>query len=260
MLKFGMPTLLEAPTPAKSAVIAAELGLDFVELNQNLPSCQNELLDTDELFELSKWYNIFFTLHLDEQLDFCNFNMKVADAWLDTFAGALRIARTINCPTVNMHLPCGVYFTLPDGKHYLYNESEKYCLERVDKLIKVAERELSGTEITVCIENTSGWQTFQIRWLEAILRSDKFALTLDTGHSAARSRVDEPFICESGKLRHMHLHDYDGMSDHLPIGAGKLDIGAYLNLARRQEINVVVETKTLAALRESVKKLKEEYK
>ena len=39
-MDWGMPTLLEAPDPESAAALCQELGLDFVELNMNLPEYQ----------------------------------------------------------------------------------------------------------------------------------------------------------------------------------------------------------------------------
>lgn len=39
MLEIGMPTLIELPDIDASANLCHELGLQFVELNMNLPYC-----------------------------------------------------------------------------------------------------------------------------------------------------------------------------------------------------------------------------
>jgi len=61
----------------------------------------------------------------------------------------------------------------------------------------------------------------------------------------------------AGLLRHMHLHDAKGKSCHLPLGDGELDIMRYPRLAEERGCRYVLETKTVAALRQSVNWLKE---
>jgi hypothetical protein len=56
----------------------------------------------------------------------------------------------------------------------------------------------------------------------------------------------------------MYLHNQIPAqhSDHLPLEAGELDIMRYIELARKQNCRVLVETKALAGPRQSVNCLK----
>lgn len=64
---------------------------------------------------------------------------------------------------------------------------------------------------------------------EAVRRiaDPRVGLCLDIGHAAVYSRhpLKEWIACFLPALRHVHLHDNDGMSDlHLPLGQGKLPL------------------------------------
>lgn len=39
-IHFGLPTLIQLPTLSENLALCAELGLDFVEINMNLPHFQ----------------------------------------------------------------------------------------------------------------------------------------------------------------------------------------------------------------------------
>jgi len=92
-----------------------------------------------------------------------------------------------------------------------------------------------------------------------LLESRVFALTFDIGHDYSAKGVDEPFIRKhKEKLQHMHIHDAIGRQNHLPIGAGEIDIKDKLALARECNCRCVLETKTIAGLKETVEKLKKE--
>ena len=54
------------------------------------------------------------------------------------------------------------------------------------------------------------------------------------------------------KLCHIHMHDAKVKRNHLPLGTGELDLSKYLYLEKTQNCRVVLETKTVAGLRESV--------
>jgi sugar phosphate isomerase/epimerase len=53
----------------------------------------------------------------------------------------------------------------------------------------------------------------------------------------------------------MHIHDAVGKRNHLPIGTGEIDLKDKFALAKECNCRCVLETKTIAALRETVGKL-----
>jgi sugar phosphate isomerase/epimerase len=54
----------------------------------------------------------------------------------------------------------------------------------------------------------------------------------------------------------MHVHDAKDKSDHLPLGAGELDLPKYFYLAKIQDCRIVLETKTVSGLKESIEWIK----
>lgn len=115
---FGMPTLIEFGTIEENLALCRDLGLDFIELNMNLPQYQTAALRErlDAYRRLSAETGVFFTLHLDENLNFADFNPLVREAYCRTAVEAIRIAKELQMPVLNLHLPQGVHFTLPEKK------------------------------------------------------------------------------------------------------------------------------------------------
>ena len=256
---FGMPTLLECETIEENLALCRELGLDFIELNMNLPRYQTQALrdGLDKYRRLSAETGVFFTLHLDENLNFADFNPLVREAYLQTTAEAIRLAKELRMPIVNLHMPHGVYFTLPDKKVYLLEAKAAYFADAVKAFRDLCEREIGAAEIKICMENTDGWRDFQKDALETLLESPCFALTWDIGHSHTADDVDEPFLLRHrDRLAHFHLHDAKGKHNHLALGTGDIDLAARLQIAAEQNCRCVIETKTAAALRHSVDYLK----
>ena len=83
-MDLGMPTLIELPEVEDCAALCAELGLQFVELNMNMPQFQTDSLEESRLAKLSEKYGIYYTIHLDENLNVSDFNPLVAEAYLHT--------------------------------------------------------------------------------------------------------------------------------------------------------------------------------
>ncbi len=54
MIDLGMPTLIELRSPEDCAELCRELGLQFVELNMNLPQYQTDQIDPDRLRNIGK--------------------------------------------------------------------------------------------------------------------------------------------------------------------------------------------------------------
>lgn len=57
-------------------------------------------------------------------------------------------------PLVNLHLSLGVYFTLPQGRAYLYEREGARFLAGLEALRSLAERE-APAGLAVCVENTA---------------------------------------------------------------------------------------------------------
>ena len=253
-MKLGMPALLEHDTLEQSAALCRELGLDFIELNLNLPQYQPGQVDVAEIRRVGEEYGIEYSLHLDENLNLFEFNTFIAQAWKTTLFSNIALARAIGAKVLNMHFNRGVVFTLPSKKVYVF---EKYLPEYLDGLREIrefCEQQIGDSGIRICIENTNGWLPWQVAALDVLLESPAFGLTLDVGHDHCTGVGDLDVILErSDKLCHMHLHDAIRPGrDHQALGTGELDVKRYLNLARDLGCTVVLEVKTVAGLAESV--------
>lgn len=254
MADLGMPTLIEIPDIEGCAALCAELGLQFVELNMNMPQYQTHCLDLDRLTSLSEKYGIYYTIHLDENLNVSDFNPHVADAYLQTVRETIHIAKLLHIPVLNMHLSQGVYFTLPDKKVFLFAEYSKQYLQSMRLFREECEKMIGSRNIRICVENSSGYTDFQQQALDLLLESPVFALTFDIGHNHCIQGADETVILQHrDRLCHFHFHDALTKKDHLPLGTGEIELPKYLHMAEQTGSRIVLETKTVSGLRESVR-------
>lgn len=253
-IKFGMPTLIELDSLEETMGLCRELGLDFVELNMNLPQYQAKgLEDTAYLKSLQQKYQVGYTIHLDENLNVCDFNQAVSDAYTGTVERAVRAAKAIGASVLNMHMNHGVYFTLPDRKVHLFERYFRQYMQSWKKFRDVCERAAEGSDIIICIENTDGYREYEKEAIEFLLESKVFGLTWDIGHSNGVGDIDEPFImAHRDRLHHFHIHDGLGRQNHMTLGTGEIDLRQRLQIAEECGCRCVVETKTAQALRESV--------
>ena len=252
-MDFGMPTLIECPELTESIMLCKKLKLQFVELNMNLPQYQINQIDIAKAKMLLNKNDIYCTIHLEEAFNVCDFNSEVANAYLKTALSAIDISKQLDVPIINMHMPLGVYFTLPDKRVYLFSEYEQLYLERLTNFRDCCDSAIGRSSIKICVENCDGHQAFQIKGINLLLESENFGLTYDIGHAYTCGFVDEEFtLSHKSRLNHMHIHDGLCGKNHLALGHGEIDIKRYLKLAQKLNCRCVLETKTIKALETSV--------
>ena len=137
-MDFGMPILIENKSLEKNVDLCRELGLQFVELNMNLPEYQIEKLENTAYFRaIAEQAGIYFTIHLDENLDIANFNPMISDAYMETVRRTIYIAEKLCVPVLNMHMNHGIHFTLPDYKVQLFEEYFDIYMESFNKFKEI---------------------------------------------------------------------------------------------------------------------------
>lgn len=257
-MDFGMPTLIENDTLEENAKLCNELGLQFVELNMNIPQFLSDVIDVDFFNEIAQKYGVYYTVHMDEQFDFACFNSRVAEAYIVTMVDTISLAKKIRVPVINMHLASGVYFTLPNEKVYLYGTKLELFLDSIRKFRDIVAEQIGDYPLKVCIENCSGYKDFQLEAIDILLSDKRFALTFDIGHDYCIGGIDkDKILARKNRLFHMHLHDATKYNNHLPLGDGNIDIEKYLCLANEHNCRVVLETKTVNGLMKSVQWLRD---
>ena len=253
LTNYGMPTLIETSTLEECAKLCAELGLDFIELNMNMPQYQLDKIDVDYFKSIADKYGIYYTIHLDENLNVSDFNPYIAEAYTKTVTDTIEIAKHLGVRVINMHMTRGVYFTLPDRKVYLLSEYKEQYLKSIVAFRNMCENAIGDADIKICIENCDGYEDFQKEAIELLLESKVFALTFDVGHNHGIGGTDEEFVMKhKNRLHHIHLHDAEGTKNHLALGTGEMNIEKYINLANEHNCRAVLETKTIDGLKQSV--------
>lgn len=252
-MDFGMPTLIEKANLEDCAFLCKELGLQFIELNMNLPQYQINTIDTEKFLQTAERNRIYYTIHLDENLNISDFNSYVADSYIKTVLETIELAKILQALVLNMHLSKGVYFTLPDRKVFLFSEYKEVYLESIKSFINVCESAVKDSPIKICLENTDGFTDFHLDALKLFMKSPVFALTFDIGHDYCIGGRDESVIQSYGKkLSHMHIHDANSNGkNHLALGTGEINLPKYLDLAENNNCRVVLETKTVDGLLKS---------
>jgi len=255
---FGMPSLIEFKSLEENIGLCNKLGLKFIELNMNLPQFQVPHMLRKEFRNSVKNSDLFFTLHLQEEINIADFNEKIKEAYVETVCDAIEVAKECEMPILNMHMNSGIYFTLPNKKEYLFEQYSQSYMDNIKKFAEIISKKLKGAPIKICIENTGNYdKLFITNAVSELLRYDCFRLTWDIGHDHSSGNKDAPFILKNIKyLQHMHIHDAIKKENHLPAFTGEIDMKSKLEIAKKYNCRCVLETKTVYGLEKSVKALK----
>jgi hypothetical protein len=117
-------------------------------------------LTPDAFAKIADQHKIYYTIHLDENLNPCDFNDRVANAYMETYLDKLNTFRN-RCEKA------------------IGDADIKICIENSD-----------GYD-----ENSDGYdKEFLIKGLALLLESKVFALTFDIGHNAGIGGGDEEVI------------------------------------------------------------------
>jgi sugar phosphate isomerase/epimerase len=274
MMQFGMPTLIENHTLEENAALCEALGLRFIELNMNFPEYQVDRLEqTDELVRIAEQHHLYYTVHLDENLNIADFNPLVTQAYLETVRRTILAAKALlplrdrygdpaQQLTLNMHMHHGIYITLPDRKVQMYERNFETYMQSFAVFRSLCEEWIGDSSIMMAVENTDGFRDYEKKMIAYLLESKKFGLTWDIGHSKAIREADVSFLMEhQDKLIHFHIHDGTETPprNHLALGDGEIDLDARLKLAAERNARCVLETKTISALKQSVRWLRNNW-
>ena len=263
MSKFamGMPTLIELPDLEANIELCRKLGLSFVELNMNCPAYSPQSLSVEQLRKLERETGVGFTLHLPEEIDLASFQPSIRQGHLSCCKEAIAWAGEADIPVVNLHLNSGVYFSLPDHRVWLYEKYKSDFMSRLHEAFEELLRLAQAQQVTVCIENQGHFgKSFMREALDSLLTldADWLGLTWDVGHDADSGFAERSVFEQlQDRISHMHIHDWDGTRSHQILFSGQVDVTAMVGLAKHLDVRMVIETKTVESLAESVRRLDE---
>lgn len=135
------------------------------------------------------------------------------------------------------------------------------CYNSLNACVKRAEM----LSVTIVIENIQDRDPFLCNMIADRFQSDAVALSVDAGHahfthnSFGGSSVEDFIVKAGSKIKHVHLHDNDGLADHhLPIGDGSICwSGVFFALKRLSEVpRLILELNNKRGIDRSISYLK----
>lgn len=254
-MKIGMATLVELKDFEANLKLCQSLGLDFVEVNMNLPMF-GTCMDVSGMKKLLANYQLGITLHVAERIDVCELDPVIRKGYLDAMIHTLKIANELKAFKVNMHMSEGIYFKLPDKKVFLYNTFKDDYMSHLQTFLEVVTEHIGDT--ILCIENTGILHhDFVKEGCDILLKHNQIFLTYDIGHDITSGYKDREYYFEKDhKIQHYHIHDGTDTKNHLTLFTGDLDIHHFMNEVDNKSCSAVIEVKSQKHLETSIQALR----
>jgi sugar phosphate isomerase/epimerase len=155
-----------------------------------------------------------------------------------------------------MHLPNGIYYTMPDCRKWLYEQYQAEYLKRTTDAFDLVYNS-SPDGFQLCVENCGN---FHLPFINALLDNIDIGLTWDVGHDAEAGYCDKPYLeSRIHQIRHVHLHDAINGRAHMELYTGEVQIDKIIHFIISNGLRAIVEVKTVDALHRSIEQLREKY-
>ena len=244
-----MPILVELHSLEENIELCKRLNLDFIELNLDIPYCFPENIDSRLLNENN------FTIHLSEKFDVGELNNSLRDFYLDEIEKIISFGTKYNIFKYNLHIDPGIHFSLPDRKVFIYQEYLSNYLKAYKDSCDILSNIANKYNAMILFENVK-IEPHTLKAIEIISNYDNLYYTLDLGHNIRYGNIaKEQFLKSDNKIKHIHLHDFDGTKNHQELFTGLLNIKDELDLCKSKNLDVVIEVKRKEELINSVNKL-----
>jgi D-3-phosphoglycerate dehydrogenase / 2-oxoglutarate reductase len=252
-LEVGMPVLMEFQSIEENIHLAAQLKLDFIELNMNFLYCMPTHKLRQHLIEGKEKYHLFYTFHYYDNVDISSPNPN----YLNYLVSDIKlIGESLNglITKLVLHIEPGSFMTIHSEKHYVYKYDKDY-VSRTVKNIQLLQDILAPYNILIVLENVPIHP-----YMESLyqgLKEAHISFTWDIGHDV----IYEHYLFSTFRnkydldIKHMHMHNVLNVNDHQRLTQGKLNIKEYIKYAMNHNLSVVIEVKDKENLIESVQYL-----
>ena len=245
-----MPILVEFHSLSENIDLCKKLNLDFIELNLDIPYCFIDRLDTNSL------KNNNFTIHLSEKFDVGELNNSLRNFYLNEIEKIISFGIKYNIFKYNLHLDPGIHFSLPDKKIFIYEEYIDDYLRAYEDSCNILSKLANKYNATILFENVKV-ESYTLKVIDIIAKYDNLFFTLDLGHNIRYGNLaKEKFMEYSNKIKHIHLHDFNGSKDHQELFTGILNVKDELDFCKQHSLDVLIEVKRKEELINSVNKLR----
>ncbi|MEM3362199.1 MAG: sugar phosphate isomerase/epimerase family protein [Candidatus Anstonellaceae archaeon] len=210
-----------------------ESNFDFFELTIEYPAATPKKINENKkkILEALESYNLGLLAHLPWYFSLAYPYERIQNATNKEIENALFIASHLGSKIVTIH---------PDLITPHSCQSRKKMFERTLDTLKNIEKIANNFSLTLCLE-TVDEKALNLEEYKKILTQTEIKITLDIGHAETYFREGAERLMEEFKnyIKHVHLHDGKKDIDHLPLGAGNIEIKKILEKLKQFYDNTI---------------------
>ena len=208
-----------------------EMGLDFLDLTLEPPGAPSWRVDTKTVRQMLADYGLSVIGHTAYYLPIASPIEEVRRGAVAELKRCLEVFAEIGAPWMNIHPDR--YAPMHDRAYFIRRD-----LQSIHELLEVARQ----VGVGLMIENLPGEFNTVQQLADLLEPLPELGLHLDIGHCnllVPRNTADEIIRVYPPRLRHVHLHDNNGGSadQHLPLGAGTLEVGRHVRTLKAAGYN-----------------------
>ena len=141
-------------------------------------------------------------------------------------------------------------------KIFIYEEYIDDYLRAYEDSCNILSKLANKYNSTLLFENVKV-ESYTLKVIDIIAKYDNLFFTLDLGHNIRYGNLaKEKFMEYNNKIKHIHLHDFNGSKDHQELFTGILNVKEELNFCKQHNLDVLIEVKRKEELINSVNKLR----
>ncbi|MFN3910021.1 MAG: sugar phosphate isomerase/epimerase family protein [Candidatus Anstonellaceae archaeon] len=195
-----------------------EMNFDYLELTVEYPAATPEKIiqKKEKIKELIESYNLGLLTHLPWYFSIAHPYQRIQKAINKEIENAMQISAFLGAKSITLH---------PELVLPVSCQGRKKMIQNSLNTIKFLNKTASNFGMQLCLE-TVDEKALSLAEYKQILSEVDIKITLDIGHAQTYfSQNILDLIDEIKKhVGHVHLHDGKGGEDHLPLGAGRMDL------------------------------------
>jgi sugar phosphate isomerase/epimerase len=239
-----------------------------IELNGDFALLYPQVIDGGyykDVADLQQELGFTCTLHLPFLwLDGASLNEPIRQATMQSISQVLEATQPLNVESYVLHL-WGVWTSILASFQEMPPEERQGLLNEVLRRAEYTLAEFGDVvpPDSVCVENLPA---FPFDYIIPLVERQGMRICFDVGHLARQGGGVLAFVTEHwDQIGEIHLHDAlpeaergSGPADHLPLGEGKVDYMALMQILEERRYNqvVILEMNTEADLLQSLEKVR----
>jgi sugar phosphate isomerase/epimerase len=252
---LGFSEYSQRSTPLQAAQKCLKFGLTALQLVGDFPANFPENIPKTEREKVKNFIcdnGIHLHYHAPSDIPLASRHNPLREGGLLRLREYIELAAQTGAKSFIFHPSRFAFYKISSGKIVLAQKDipEIYLERFYDSAARLVE--YTAGRLDVLLENTYNFTSQFLDIVTRFLNLPSTGLVWDIGHKqpgqkdchrnhSSKMQIAEFFSERLNKVKLAHLHDTSKNRGHLPLGSGKLDIAAHIEIFIRSNIDMIIE-------------------